>query len=508
MSYLVRRLIPVLLCLWPLFAHGQSVPGPTINPNANCTQTGPNACTIWTPAQWIAAWEAKTDVVNGTLTSPTVTGGTFSSPTLTTPTINSIAPSINVIQKGADPTGVANSTAAFNAATAAVSALGGGIVVVPLGKYLIDPISIPANVTLAGSIPGPFEAMANPAITVIAPTLIPNSTGASLIQLTGMGASIQDILIYYPQQVAPSASTPNTYPATILASGAANNIRRMTLVNSYIGIAVSNGRDIVEGNKIGAYSMGIIVDPAEDWVILANNMIQVFYDTFLNLSYPQTIDTWVMNHGTGIQVGRADSIQGINNNVFAKFACVVLTDGTHGGISPQYGWGRFTNTDCDTVAFGIDAISTNSFAQGYQFVNTHVTANSGVGTTGQQWLVLSTGGTGTPVVGMTGGGVIGTWSGGSPPGYLNSAGGVAYITNLQGVTPVEDIGPPSFPLTTANLVNPYPVPVTIYISGGTVSTVAINGTNTLSTTGPFRLGVNQSIAIGYTGSPSWVWFGD
>jgi hypothetical protein len=78
MSYLARRLIPVLLCLWPLFAHAQSVPGPTINPNANCTTTGSNACTVWTPAQWIAAWEAKADVASGNFISPTMSNPVFS----------------------------------------------------------------------------------------------------------------------------------------------------------------------------------------------------------------------------------------------------------------------------------------------------------------------------------------------------------------------------------------------------------------------------------------------
>jgi hypothetical protein len=421
-----------------------------------------------------------------------------------------ITNAVSVLQFGAKGDGVTLDTAAFNAATAWMHSLGGGTVLVPVKAFLIDPIVMPANVTLQGTEQGPFEGIANPATTVIAPTLIPNSTGSAFVSLTGFGSSISDILIYYPQQVAPTAATPNAYPATISVPsgvGAANNIRRLTLVNSYIGINISNGRVIVEDCKIGAYLQAIIIDPAEDWVILSNIMIQVFYNTFLGLSYPQAIDTWVMNHGIGVQIGRADSVNGSSINMFGKFTGFELTDGTHGGISPQYGWGRFVNTDFDTVSFGISCKSSNAFAQGYQFVNPHFTANSGVGTTGQQWLVLTTGGSGTPVVGITGGGIDGTWVGGQG-GFLNSAGGTASVVNLLGYNPIGDEGPPAFPATTIELVNPFPTPVTIYISGGTISTVAINGTNTLNTAGPFRLGVGSNIAIAYTGSPSWVWFGD
>jgi hypothetical protein len=61
----------------------QSVPGPTISPTAPLT--------AWTPAQWITAWQAKTDAQGGTvdtgfLIAPTVTGGTLSGTFAGTPT--------------------------------------------------------------------------------------------------------------------------------------------------------------------------------------------------------------------------------------------------------------------------------------------------------------------------------------------------------------------------------------------------------------------------------------
>jgi hypothetical protein len=62
--------------------------------------------------------------------------------------MSSSAP-ISVLDKGADNTGVANSSAAFNAAILEAALNGGGIVVAPYGDYLLtSPVIIPSNVEL------------------------------------------------------------------------------------------------------------------------------------------------------------------------------------------------------------------------------------------------------------------------------------------------------------------------------------------------------------------------
>lgn len=43
---------------------------------------------VWTPAQWITAFEAKVDVTNGTLTNPAITGGTIAGAALSNPTLS------------------------------------------------------------------------------------------------------------------------------------------------------------------------------------------------------------------------------------------------------------------------------------------------------------------------------------------------------------------------------------------------------------------------------------
>lgn len=55
-----------------------------------------------------------------------------------------LAASVSVMDYGADPTGVADSTAAFNNALAAVNTAGGGIVYAPAGTFKISPTGSPA----------------------------------------------------------------------------------------------------------------------------------------------------------------------------------------------------------------------------------------------------------------------------------------------------------------------------------------------------------------------------
>lgn len=69
---MMKRLL--ILLLFAGVIHGQSIP------NGGYIAQGE----VWTVAQWMNAWQAKTDVANGTLTNPTITTGTFTSPSITT----------------------------------------------------------------------------------------------------------------------------------------------------------------------------------------------------------------------------------------------------------------------------------------------------------------------------------------------------------------------------------------------------------------------------------------
>ena len=65
--------------------------------------------------------------------------------------------------------------------------------------------------------------------------------------------------------------------------------------------------------------------------------------------------------------------------------------------------------------------------------------------------------------------------------------------------------PPTVPATTIALTNPFLTDCVVYISGGTVSQITIGGVNTGLTTGTFIVEALKTIAITYTGVPTWVW---
>lgn len=70
------------------------------------------------------------------------------------------------------------------------------------------------------------------------------------------------------------------------------------------------------------------------------------------------------------------------------------------------------------------------------------------------------------------------------------------------------IATPTFPATTVAVTNTNPKAVTVYIGGGTISTVTIAGTAMGNIGGTYRVNPGDSIAIAYTGTPAWLWYSD
>jgi hypothetical protein len=69
-------------------------------------------------------------------------------------------------------------------------------------------------------------------------------------------------------------------------------------------------------------------------------------------------------------------------------------------------------------------------------------------------------------------------------------------------------GQPSMPSSTVEYQNPYGVPATVYITGGTVSSVHVYGQlggATGLTSGAFSVPPTASISITYSAAPTWVW---
>lgn len=67
---------------------------------------------------------------------------------------------------------------------------------------------------------------------------------------------------------------------------------------------------------------------------------------------------------------------------------------------------------------------------------------------------------------------------------------------------------PTVPASGTALTNPFPFDTTVYVSGGTVSEIAIGGTSTGLTSGAFDVPAGQSITLTYSVAPTWVWVGN
>jgi hypothetical protein len=67
---------------------------------------------------------------------------------------------------------------------------------------------------------------------------------------------------------------------------------------------------------------------------------------------------------------------------------------------------------------------------------------------------------------------------------------------------------PALPLTGVDVANANSVPVTVYIGGGTVTSVRIDGITLNLPSGAFRLNPGDLIRVNYSVAPAWAWYGD
>jgi hypothetical protein len=86
--------------------------------------------------------------------------------------------------------------------------------------------------------------------------------------------------------------------------------------------------------------------------------------------------------------------------------------------------------------------------------------------------------------------------------------GAANLHINNGNLPRGAITAPSMPASTVALQNPFWRDASVYVSGGTVNTITIDGANTGQTSGHVRVPSGKSIAITYTSAPTWAWILD
>jgi hypothetical protein len=90
---------------------------------------------------------------------------------------------------------------------------------------------------------------------------------------------------------------------------------------------------------------------------------------------------------------------------------------------------------------------------------------------------------------------------------LATAGAASIVRSNIGYNPVGALGPPAVPGSTTPLVNPYNVDASVFITGGTVTVIKINGVTTGLTSGQFAVPAGGSVTLTYSVAPTWTWIG-
>ncbi len=106
--------------------------------------------------------------------------------------------------------------------------------------------------------------------------------------------------------------------------------------------------------------------------------------------------------------------------------------------------------------------------------------------------------------------VMGVGSGTFTEGYIQNnstdLSAVSIHDNI-GFNPVGKLTAPALPASGTAQTNTFPYYVRVYVAGGTVSAIALNGTDTGLTSGEITLGPGETITLTYTAAPTWTWFG-
>lgn len=85
--------------------------------------------------------------------------------------------------------------------------------------------------------------------------------------------------------------------------------------------------------------------------------------------------------------------------------------------------------------------------------------------------------------------------------------GLVSLDTLTNFSPQGLLTAPTMPTSGTAYTNNFGVTARVFVSGGTVTAIALNGTDTGITSGQIILGPGETIALTYSATPTWTWFG-
>ena len=170
----------------------------------------------------------------------------------------------SVTSFGAKGDGKTDDTAAFQKALDAAGKVGGGIVFVPTGNYLIKThIELPEAVTLEGVFKAPTARTANKGSTLLAVEGRGKDSGNPFIFLRS-DSCVKGITVLYPDQ---DKKNPVPYPWCIGGAGDNCSIIDVLLVNPWQAVDFGTapcGRHLIRGLYAQPLHKGIFVDKCFD----------------------------------------------------------------------------------------------------------------------------------------------------------------------------------------------------------------------------------------------------
>ena len=227
----------------------------------------------------------------------------------------------------ADKTGAADASAALQKAMNGLQQHGGGNVFLPAGRYRLDHhLTIPHSVTLCGEWRRPEPGQPLSGTILLAYADRGNADGPPLLSAPPLGhANVYDLTIYYPEQ---SPSAPVPYPFSI--EGAVAYVHRITLVNSYQGILMSQNSGGSVAEVYGTVlKRGVVLKSSCELCTCYRLRLNSDYWTRLPEAHMTADDAarvhaFVARELTGVQVGKSDGLSFYDADVAEAHTPVVV----------------------------------------------------------------------------------------------------------------------------------------------------------------------------------------
>ncbi|MDO8585985.1 MAG: glycosyl hydrolase family 28-related protein [Armatimonadota bacterium] len=246
----------------------------------------------------------------------------------------------NVADNGAVADQKTDCTAAFQKTLDAAAKAGGGVVNIPAGRFRINGnLSVAAGVTLRGSSgTTPFvgwdELDKTEGTVLLAYAGRGSNTGEPFIRLAGNAATIQAIMVIYPEFKRTDVP-PIPYPPCI-ASQHTNNIAILdvNIVNPYEGIRLTNAHRHLLRNVQGYPSWrGLYVDECYDIGRVENIH---FWPFGIPYHTGDPFSVWVNRNGTAFEFARTDWQYVTNTFAFGYGVGYKFSESEHGACNGQF----------------------------------------------------------------------------------------------------------------------------------------------------------------------------